>query len=235
MKSKIDRLLVGLRAPQIDAVIHRGSPLMIIAGPGSGKTEVLARRVAHLILTGDVSPDKMIVTTFTKKAAWELKDRIQKWLPDENVELMQVSTFHSLCGELLRKYSLGPDASDFRILEESDQLLFVYANRKALGLDEVVKHQPEKFFRSVISAFNLATEEMVDVERLLEWCQNGAYSCSSVETDLWEERKIITEAYEIYLNLLNEQKLLDFALSQRKALDLLGNNDSLVNIRNQYE
>ena len=208
---------------------------MIIAGPGSGKTEVLARRVAHFILTGDVSPEKMIVTTFTKKAAWELKDRIQKWLPDENVELMQVSTFHSLCGELLRRYSLGPDAEDFRILEEDDQLLFVYANRHALGLDELVKYRPQKFFRSVIRAFNLATEEMVDVERLLEWCQNGACGCSLVETDLWGERRIITEAYEVYLELLNEQRLLDFALSQRKALDLLENKDSLAKIRDRYE
>ncbi|MDM7912190.1 MAG: UvrD-helicase domain-containing protein [Methanotrichaceae archaeon] len=99
------------------AVIHRGSPLLIIAGPGSGKTEVLARRVAHLIRSGDASPENLLVTTFTNKAALELKDRIQQKLPEVNVELMQVSTIHSFCAQLLHQHRRGPGSTKYRILD----------------------------------------------------------------------------------------------------------------------
>jgi len=155
-----EKLLEGLLKPQEEAVLHRGSPLLIVAGPGSGKTEVLSRRVAHLILSGDAHPENMLVTTFTNKAALQLKDRIQQKLPEVNVELMQVSTLHSFCTEILRRYPKSV-SGDFRILDEMAQLSFVYANRKVLGLDEIVKGLPHQFFRGVIHSFNLATEEMV--------------------------------------------------------------------------
>jgi DNA helicase-2/ATP-dependent DNA helicase PcrA len=145
---------------QLEAVLHHGSPLLVIAGPGSGKTEVITWRVAHLVRSGRVTPEHLLVTTFTNKAALELKDRIQQKLPEVNAELMQVSTIHSFCADLLRRYKhLTPLPHGFRILDGIGQFLFVYSNRKALGLDQVVKGRPSAFFRSVIGAFNLATEE----------------------------------------------------------------------------
>ena len=72
-----------LTSEQREAILHAGSPLLIIAGPGSGKTEVLTRRVAHLARAGLVAPQHLLVTIFTNKAALELKGRIQLKLREE--------------------------------------------------------------------------------------------------------------------------------------------------------
>ena len=101
MKVLSDYLPSHLTPEQVEAITYRGGPLQIVAGPGSGKTEVIAWRVAHLLKSGAASPESVLVTTFTEKAALELKDRIQSRLfdisiTDINVERMQVSTIHSL-------------------------------------------------------------------------------------------------------------------------------------------
>jgi DNA helicase-2/ATP-dependent DNA helicase PcrA len=171
------------------AILHQGSPLLIIAGPGSGKTEVLTWRVAHLVRAGLVAPEHLLVTTFTNKAALELKDRIQQKLPEVYVEGMQVGTLHAFCGDLLRRYP-GQSAvpHGFHILDENGQLLFVYTRRKALGLNAVVKGRPHAFFSHVLRLFNLATEELVEPERLGEWCERQRAeaetlpSCSATPT-----------------------------------------------------
>jgi DNA helicase-2/ATP-dependent DNA helicase PcrA len=107
---------------QREAILFRGSPLLIIAGPGSGKTEVMTWRVAHLVHAGQASPEHCLVTTFTNKAALELKDRIQQKLPETGVEAMQVCTIHSLCADILRDYpARSPLPRGFRILEEQGQ------------------------------------------------------------------------------------------------------------------
>jgi len=229
-----EKLLEGLLEPQKEAVLHRGGPLLIVAGPGSGKTEVLSRRVAHLILSGDASPENMLVTTFTNKAALELKDRIQQKLPEVNVELMQVSTLHSFCGEILRRYPKSP-SGDFRILDEMGQFLFVYSNRKALGLDEIVKGLPHQFFQGVIHSFNLATEEMVEPSKLESWCDENSACCCLDEADSWKERAVVAEAYSRYLDLLNEEGLMDFAILERRALDLLQDEAVLVACQARYK
>ena len=96
---------------------------MIIAGPGSGKTEVLARRVAYLIDAGIAKSDKVLVTTFADKAATELKDRIQEKIPHINIEMMQVSTIHSFCLKLLYKYDRYVKMPlDFKVLGDLEQL-----------------------------------------------------------------------------------------------------------------
>lgn len=229
-----EKLLESLLKPQAEAVLHRNSPLLIVAGPGSGKTEVLSRRVAHLILSEDANPENMLVTTFTNKAALELKDRIQRKLPEVNVELMQVSTIHSFCAEILRQYSRSSIA-DLRILDEREQFLLVYANRKALGLDDIVKGQPYQFFRGVIHAFNLATEEMVELPRLETWCRENSACCCLDEADLWKERSVVVEAYSRYLDLLKEEGLMDFGILQRHALDLLQDKDVLATCKERYK
>jgi superfamily I DNA/RNA helicase len=93
-----------LTDPQREAILHQDSPLLIIAGPGSGKTEVISWRVAHLVTSGRAGPEQILALTFTNKAALGLKDRIQSKLPGVNAELMQISTFHSFCADLLRRY-----------------------------------------------------------------------------------------------------------------------------------
>lgn len=141
-----------LTQDQLKAILHHGSPLLIIAGPGSGKTEVVTWRVVHAVRTGHAPPGNLLVTTFTNKAADQLKDRIQARLPGVNVESMHISTIHAFCAGLLRDFAAeSPLPRGFRVLDAEGQLLYVYARRKELGLDDLVKGRPHAFFSSVIS------------------------------------------------------------------------------------
>ncbi|MEJ2710478.1 MAG: ATP-dependent DNA helicase [Anaerolineales bacterium] len=221
---------------QEEAVLHRGSPLLIIAGPGSGKTEVIAWRVAHLVLSGAVAPENILAATFTEKAAMGLKDRIQQKLPDVNVERMQVSTLHSFASLLLRRYSArSPLPRGFRLLDATGQFLYVYSHRKALGLGEIIKGRPQDFFAAVLRVFNLATEELVTPEELEDWCSEHLAGAEEKQAGLWKERQVIAEAYRRYCDLLQENSLIDFAFLQRHALALLDNNPAvLTELRQKY-
>jgi len=225
----LEAILVGLTDPQKEAVQHQGSPLLIIAGPGSGKTEVIARRVAFLVRSGRVRSENILAVTFTEKAALGLKDRIQLKLPEINAELMQVSTIHSFCAELLRHYvaqSVTPRG--FRILDDIGQFLLVYSNRKALGLSDIVKGRPKDFFDAVLRTFNLATEELVEPSGLESWCEQNCACCDEKESNLWNERKIVAEAYQRYCEMLQANSLTDFAFLQRYALDLIQNAPAIL-------
>jgi DNA helicase-2/ATP-dependent DNA helicase PcrA len=95
-------LVADLNAEQRAAVEHRGSPLLIVAGAGSGKTRVLTRRIAHLLATGDARPGEIMAITFTNKAAGEMRERVVE-LVGPRARTMWVSTFHSACVRILRR------------------------------------------------------------------------------------------------------------------------------------
>jgi DNA helicase-2/ATP-dependent DNA helicase PcrA len=222
-------ILANLTEAQKEAVLHRGNPLLIIAGPGSGKTEVIARRVAYLVRSRAVAPHNLLAVTFTNKAALGLKDRIQQKLPEVNAELMQISTIHSFCADLLRRYSAQSSLPHgFRILDEAGQFLFVYSHRKDLGLGEIVKGRAHDFFDAILGTFNLATEELVEADRLASWCEETGACSDEKEAELWKELHIIANAYRQYGEMLHQSNLVDFAYLQRYALDLLQNHPAIV-------
>ena len=126
--------LSTLNPDQLDAVVHRGGPLLVIAGAGSGKTRVLTHRIAHLIDEG-VPPSSILAITFTNKAAGEMKHRVGE-LVGGVVKAMWVCTFHSACVRILRQHAeaLGYPRT-FSIYDQSDaQRLAGYVVRD-LGLD----------------------------------------------------------------------------------------------------
>src|SRR5215218_7757852 len=126
--------LDGLNPDQLDAVVHRGGPLLVVAGAGSGKTRVLTHRIAHLIDEG-VHPMQILAITFTNKAAEEMRERVAQ-LVGPVARKMWVSTFHAACVRILRANGdrLGYPRS-FSIYDQSDaQRLTGYVIRD-LGLD----------------------------------------------------------------------------------------------------
>src|ERR1700754_2009940 len=95
-------LLEGLNPRQREAVVHAGSPLLIVAGAGSGKTRVLTHRIAYLLAARDVHPGQVMAITFTTKAAKEMAERVSS-LVGRRAAVMWVSTFHSMCVRILRR------------------------------------------------------------------------------------------------------------------------------------
>lgn len=104
--------LDGLTEAQRAAVVHPATPLLVLAGPGSGKTRVITRRIAHLVAQG-AAPWSILALTFTNKAAGEMKERVHAMLEAElaGARGLQVSTFHSFCATLLRRYGSSPAAA----------------------------------------------------------------------------------------------------------------------------
>ena len=125
-------LMDGLTLSQQSAVEHIDGPLLVLAGPGSGKTRVVTRRVAHLVERG-VPPWQILAITFTNKASQEMAERVQHLLPGSRV---RVSTFHKFCASLLRQYAevVGLQAN-YSILDTGDQRSLLKEAMNDLDID----------------------------------------------------------------------------------------------------
>ncbi len=150
-------LLDSLNDPQHEAVITTEGPLLILAGAGSGKTRVLTHRTAYLIDEKSVNPYHILAITFTNKAAGEMRDRIDK-LVGYGSESIWVSTFHSTCVRILRRYidRLGY-STNFTIYDSDDQKTLMKDICKRLEID--TKMYKEKMFLAAISS---AKDELID-------------------------------------------------------------------------
>ena len=129
-------ILDRLNAPQREAVSHLSGPLLILAGAGSGKTRVLAHRVAYLIASG-YKPWQIVAVTFTNKAAGEMRERIAGLIGEDAAREATIGTFHSICARILRRdgTAIGLTRS-FTIYDRADQVALVKAILKRLDLDE---------------------------------------------------------------------------------------------------
>jgi DNA helicase-2/ATP-dependent DNA helicase PcrA len=162
-RRRLAELVDDLTEPQRAAVEHRGSPLLVVAGAGSGKTRVLTRRIAHLLATDDAPPWGILAITFTNKAAQEMRKRVVE-LVGERAEKMWVSTFHSSCLRLLRTNAdrLGY-RSAFTVYDDTDSRRLIEMITAELGLDS--KRLPPRATAAVISQ---AKAELIDFETFKE-------------------------------------------------------------------
>ncbi|MFF9338750.1 DNA helicase PcrA [Streptomyces sp. NPDC014773] len=185
-------LLDGLNEQQRAAVVHTGTPLLIVAGAGSGKTRVLTHRIAHLLGTRHVHPGQILAITFTNKAAGEMKERVEQ-LVGPRANAMWVMTFHSACVRILRRESkrLG-FTSSFSIYDAADSKRLMALVCRDLDLDP--KKFPPKSFSAKIS--NLKNE-LIDEESFADQAADGF-------------EKTLAEAYRMYQARLREANALDF-------------------------
>ena len=152
-------LVADLNPPQRAAVEHRGGPLLIVAGAGSGKTRVLTRRIAHLLATGDARPGEILAITFTNKAAAEMRERVEVAV-GPRARAMWVSTFHSACVRILRREADRLALkSNFSIYDQADSLRLVTLVSRDLDLDP--KRMPPRGLLNRISALK---NELVDAD-----------------------------------------------------------------------
>src|SRR6478735_1948477 len=185
-------LLDGLNTEQRAAVVHAGSPLLIVAGAGSGKTRVLTHRIAHLLAERGVHPGQILAITFTNKAAGEMKERVED-LVGPRANAMWVMTFHSACVRILRRESkkLG-FTSSFSIYDAADSKRLMALVCRDLDLDP--KRYPPKSFTAKVS--NLK-DELIDEETFAGQAADGF-------------EKTLAQAYALYQARLREANALDF-------------------------
>ncbi|MCA0454564.1 MAG: UvrD-helicase domain-containing protein [Chloroflexi bacterium] len=149
-------LLAGLNDAQREAVTAPDGPVLVLAGPGSGKTRVLTHRIAYLIRDRNIHPSAIMAVTFTNKAAGEMKARVERIL-DDKLKGLQVGTFHAICARLLRReHEHTPQRADFLIYDTDDQLSVVAQTLNELNLDSK-KYKP----RSLLNAISTAKNELV--------------------------------------------------------------------------
>ena len=176
-------LLEGLNPQQAAAVVHRGGPLLIVAGAGSGKTSVLTRRIAYLLAEGGAHPGQILAITFTNKAAAEMRERVAG-LVGPQAERMWVATFHSICVRILRAQSalLGTRNSNFTIYDSDDsrRLLGMIAKEQQL---EVKKFTPRMLATAISNHKNELRDPSEAMDRALEDSDRTGQTVATVYTE----------------------------------------------------
>ncbi|HTL02205.1 MAG TPA: UvrD-helicase domain-containing protein [Vicinamibacterales bacterium] len=205
--------LAALNPEQRDAVLQIDGPLLILAGAGSGKTRVIAQRIAYLISERFARPDEILAVTFTNKAAEELRTRVETLL-GASMSGSWMSTFHSLCARLLRREATAIGLPrDFVIYDSSDQVALVKQVMKELQIDDSA-FPP----RQALSKISHAKNTMAGPEffRNTQWSHRGEQ---------------MAKIYEKYLEGLRDNGALDFDDLLLKSVELL---DKVPHVRERY-
>ncbi|MGP4914855.1 UvrD-helicase domain-containing protein [Brachybacterium tyrofermentans] len=191
----LSELTEGLNPAQREAVEHRGSPLLIVAGAGSGKTRVLTRRIAHLLRAGEAMPGEILAITFTNKAAAEMRERVEE-LVGPVARSMWVSTFHSACVRILRRDAQAAGLkSSFTIYDSADSLRLITTIAKDLELD-TKKHAP----RGIASRISSLKNDLTDP---IDFADQAESSKNPFE-------KTLSRIYTNYTERLRQANAVDF-------------------------
>ncbi|MBM3710741.1 MAG: ATP-dependent helicase, partial [Actinobacteria bacterium] len=214
---------------QEEAIKVTEGPLLIIAGPGSGKTEVLIYRTLNLILCKNIDPKNILLCTFTEKAAEQLKSRLRLYLSKcgyESIDLSQMvcGTIHSTCNEIIldninEVTEISGLNKNFSVLEELTQILFIFENFEFIFGEEINERFLSKWsgkwdtIKKSIPFFNKITEECIDPEKL------------SQDSSLFI--KMLANSFLKYKQKLIDSNLIDFSFQQRHVYDLLLKNPEI--------
>ena len=213
--------LSSLNANQLEAVNWTDGPLLVLAGPGSGKTRVLTYRIARIVEDSQGKPFRILGLTFTNRAASEMNTRIQGLVPNARTRI-RLTTFHSFCVDLLRQHGhhigLRPD---FTILPQD-------VDREAVldeAIDDVRGDHPEVFHRG--------QQLLPVVNRLLDDCVSGDGALEELSGRNVENAQALAAIYASYRRLMIENNQLDFGCLIAEAQGLLERNPNIRRLINR--
>src|SRR5437763_6025400 len=237
-------LLAGLNEPQQLAVTTTDGPVLILAGPGSGKTRVITHRIAYLVQHEQISPWRILGVTFTNKAAKEMRDRLEKLVGVSESKEMTIGTFHAICARVLRIEAdhlapLGLNKS-FVILDTEEQTALIKQAVKDLNLDEK-QNKPTTMQALISRAKNdlLGPEQMAEqaakyaeevAARVYKHYQKLLRANNSVDFDdllvlteqLWRREPDVLRKYHQRWHYIHVDEFQDCNLPQYKLIRLLG-------------
>jgi len=211
-------ILTELNPAQREAVETIGGPVLILAGPGSGKTMVITNRIAYLIKVCGITPYRIMAVTFTNKAAREMEERLYH-LVGEQVKDLTLGTFHAMCARILRKEGKGIGIDPrFVIYDEEDQMSLIKRGIQEVGFD------PKQYApRAIASAITSAKARVLNPKDYIE------HSRSYFE-------EVVGRVYERYQQLLTESNALDFNDLLMKTVQLFRSNpETLSRYQERYQ
>ncbi len=220
-------LLRGLNREQRRAVTHRAGPALVLAGPGTGKTEVVTRRVAWLIATKRAMPREILALTFTDNAAQEMQARVDVLVPYGQADAA-IHTFHAFGDRLLREHAfeLGLP-SDVRLLSRRELVFLLRDNIFDLGLQRYLPlGEPGRFLGAIVDLFGRAKDEDIRPADLAEHAAElraaaPRFDDAAARLDLAAARAELAVAFERYAQLLSTKGFIDHSDQVAMALRML--------------
>ncbi|MCM8757614.1 MAG: UvrD-helicase domain-containing protein, partial [Candidatus Omnitrophica bacterium] len=230
----MDKILEGLNREQLEAVTYGEGPLLIIAGAGTGKTNVITRRIAYLISKGLAKQQEILALTFTDKAAQEMEERVDILVPYGYTDIW-ISTFHAFGDRVLREnaFILGLDP-DFKVLTHAESIVFLREHLFEFDLSFYRPlSEPTRYLDPLISIFSRLRDEDISPQEYLEYASKLVAETKQNLHDKAKEEEAfktleIAKAYAKYLELLNREGKVDFANQFYLTLQLFRNHPSVL-------
>jgi DNA helicase II / ATP-dependent DNA helicase PcrA len=223
----LDALLGGLNPDQLRAVTHGDGPLLVVAGAGTGKTQVITRRIAWLIATRRARPSEILALTFTEKAAAEMQVRVDQLVPYGYTD-STIGTFHAFGDRIIRDYALELGLpGDVRVLSRAETVIFLHEHLFAFELDEYRPlGDPTRFLGALAALFSRCKDEDVSPAAYVAWAESLAETAREHPDDeaLAERARRQAElarAYARYQELLGANGCIDFGDQVALALRLV--------------
>ncbi len=223
----MDKILEGLNKEQLEAVKHKQGPILIIAGAGTGKTTVIARRIAWLLSEGLAQTNEILALTFTDKAALEMVERVDVLVPYGYTDIW-ISTFHAFGDRLLRENALVAGLEpDFKVFTRPESAVFLRERIFEFNLNYYRPlSDPTRFVEALISLFSRAKDEDISPKEYLKYAQElDLKAKANPEDEALNESALqqmeLAFAYAKYQELLSKYGAVDFGNQFYLGLNLL--------------
>lgn len=224
-------MIDNLNKSQYEAVTSTEGPVLIIAGPGSGKTKTLVERTVYILSKKNVKPENIFLSTFTEKAASELISRISEKLKENNLNInlseMYIGTLHSIFRRIIEENIESSTFYDnFKVLDDTEQLFFIYTKisyfKKLSGYNDFFKNIP-------------CRNTWEKSKKILQWLDTLNEYGKNLKDIKTQNPSILflKEAQQVYKNLLVDNNVIDFSTIQAELLEILVNNKNILDELNE--